>query len=242
MYNENNVWCNFFYLAYKWFLVIIWIDPLVDKMAKCKYMDLGIPIDLKKLSRNLGIIPCAPIKRPITEILFIWYFSWKYGIVESYVLFSIFTASGWLESVSLRMVGSNIKALLFLRSIAIMLILLLPPWRAMDGNFRSYSITPGVSEQIPTRTVAENVSKSFGLPAVSAEDSVSATSRKGSDRNNVILQNLNSINLLVSQILILICKFKNAPCALRFWTKAFKIILYKFQVIYDNFKYEFHIK
>ena len=46
---------------------------------------------------------------------------------------------------------------------------------------------PGVSEKIPMRTAAENMSKSFVLPAVSAEDSVSGTSRKGSDRNNVIL-------------------------------------------------------
>ena len=48
------------------------------------------------------------------------------------------------------------------------------------GNFRSYSIMPGVSEQIPTRTAAENVSKSFGLPAVSAEDYVSAAYWKSS--------------------------------------------------------------
>ena len=36
----------FFYIAYKWFL-IIWIDPLMDKMAKSKQMDLEIPTDLK---------------------------------------------------------------------------------------------------------------------------------------------------------------------------------------------------
>ena len=96
----------FFYLAYKWFL-IIWIDSLMDKRAKCKYMDLGIPTDLQKLTRNLGIVPLAPIKKPITYILFIWYFSWTYGIVESYyVLFLYiyclrligvcFTSNGWI--------------------------------------------------------------------------------------------------------------------------------------------------
>ena len=63
----------FFYVAYKWFL-IIWTDPLMDKMAKSKHMELGIPTDLKNLTRNLGTVPRAPIKRPITEILFILYF------------------------------------------------------------------------------------------------------------------------------------------------------------------------
>ena len=37
----------------------------MDKMAKSKHMDLGIPTDLKNLTRNLGIVPRAPILQEV---------------------------------------------------------------------------------------------------------------------------------------------------------------------------------